>query len=44
MGDWKGLHEVTDKQGVWRVYNLANVPGENINVADRHPDIVQNMK
>jgi hypothetical protein len=44
MGDWRGLHEVTDKQGVWRLYNLANDPGENINVADQHPDIVQNMK
>lgn len=44
MGDWKGLHEVSDKEGVWKLYNLANDPGENTNVADQHPDIVQNMK
>ena len=44
MGDWKGLHEGSDKQGVWKLYNLADDPGENTNLADQHPDIVQNMK
>jgi arylsulfatase A-like enzyme len=44
MGDWKGLHEGSDKEGVWRLYNLANDPGENTNVADQHPDIVQTIK
>ena len=36
MGDWKGIHLDTDKQGVWKLYNLTNDPGEDINVADRH--------
>ena len=44
MGDWKGLHEVSDKEGIWSLYNLTNDPGENTNVADQHPDIVQTMK
>jgi hypothetical protein len=29
---------------VWRLYNLADDPGENTNIADQHTDIVQNMK
>ena len=44
MGDWKGLHVGSDKQGVWELYNLADDPGENTNLADQHTDIVQNMK
>ena len=44
MGNWKGVHEATDKTGVWKLYNLATDLGENTNVADQHPDIVQTMK
>jgi hypothetical protein len=33
-----------DKTGFWKLYNLGNDLGENTNVADLHPDILQTMK
>jgi arylsulfatase A-like enzyme len=44
MGEWKGVRQSYDKPGVWKLYNLANDLGENTNIADQHPDIVQTMK
>lgn len=43
MGDWKALHDASDKPGEWRLYNLADNLGESTNVADQHPDILQTM-
>jgi arylsulfatase A-like enzyme len=44
MGDWQAIHDAQDANGVWKLFNLANDFGENNNVADQHPDIVQKMK
>lgn len=44
MGDWVGIHDSTDKTGVWKLFNLRSDLGENTNVADQHSDIVQKMK
>jgi arylsulfatase len=44
MGDWVGIHDSQDASGVWKLFNLASDFGENNNVADQHPDIVQKMK
>jgi arylsulfatase A-like enzyme len=44
MGDWVGIHDTTDKEDVWKLYNLANDLAENTNVADQHSDIIQTMK
>jgi arylsulfatase A-like enzyme len=43
MGDWKALHDASDKPSVWRLYNLADDLGESTNVADQHPAILQTM-
>jgi arylsulfatase A-like enzyme len=43
MGDWKALHDASDKPSVWRLYNLADDLGESTNVADQHPDLLQTM-
>ena len=44
MGDWVGIHDARDKTGVWKLFNLANDLGQNTDVADQHPEIIQNMK
>ena len=43
MGDWMGIHNQYDKNGVWNLYNVTNDAGQITNVAD-HPDIIQKMK
>jgi arylsulfatase A-like enzyme len=43
MGDWKGIHQASDKSGVWHLYNLATDLGENTDVADQHPDIMKKL-
>jgi arylsulfatase A-like enzyme len=44
MGDWMVIHNQYDKDGVWNLYNLANDIGQNTNLAEQHPDIVQKLK
>ena len=43
MGDWKGIHQASDKSGVWHLYNLATDLGENTDLADQHPDILKKL-
>lgn len=42
-GDWKLVWQVTLPSKT-ELFNLADDPGENRNVADRHPDIVARLK
>jgi arylsulfatase A-like enzyme len=44
MGDWVGIHDSTDKTGVWKLFNLRNDLGQNRNISDQHPEVVQKMK
>ena len=44
IGNWVGSHDSPDKEGVWKLFNLQNDLGENKDVANQHPDIVQKMK
>jgi hypothetical protein len=39
-----GIHDSSDKEGVWKLFNLRNDLGENKDVASQHSDIVQKMK
>jgi arylsulfatase len=41
MGDWKATVYGVPPQ--WKLYNLANDLGENTDLADQHPDILQKM-
>ncbi|MGE3858920.1 MAG: sulfatase-like hydrolase/transferase [Nitrososphaeraceae archaeon] len=43
IGDWKGL-TVPALPEEWKLFNIANDPGENTDLADKHPDILQKMK
>jgi arylsulfatase A-like enzyme len=43
MGDWKGIHQASDKSGVWHLYNLATDLGENTDVAEQNPDIMNKL-
>jgi len=51
MGDWQAVHSSGNTSSsiypngtdVWELYNLANDPGEQKNVAAQHPDILQKM-
>jgi arylsulfatase A-like enzyme len=43
IGDWKGLTVPTQPEE-WRLFNIVNDPGENADLADKHPDIIQKMK
>jgi arylsulfatase A-like enzyme len=43
IGDWKGL-AVPAQPGEWKLFNIINDPGENTDLADKHPDIIQKMK
>lgn len=43
-GVWKAMrHEPPMGDGKWRLYNIVDDPGENHNVADMHPDILQKL-
>ena len=44
IGDWVGIHDASDANGVWKLFNTASDLGQNNNVAAQHPDIVQKMK
>jgi arylsulfatase A-like enzyme len=41
MGEWKAIH--VSGQRDWKLYNVATDLGENMNVADQHPDILETM-
>ncbi len=41
QGDWKFVKPGIEQ--TWELYDLANDPGESINVAARHPDVLQRM-
>jgi arylsulfatase len=42
--DWKAVkHEPPMGDGKWQLYNIVEDPGENHNVADQHPDILQKL-
>ena len=43
MGEWKGIHQASDKSGVWHLYNLATDLGENTDVAGQNPDFMKNL-
>jgi hypothetical protein len=36
-------HEPPLGNGKWQLYNIVNDPGENVNLADQHPDILQRL-
>jgi arylsulfatase len=41
---WKAVnHEPPMGDGKWQLFNIVDDPGENHNVADQHPDIVQKL-
>jgi arylsulfatase A-like enzyme len=43
-GGWKAIkHEPPMGDGKWQLFNIANDPGENTNLADQHPDILQKL-
>ena len=44
MGEWKAIHDATDKTGVWKLYNLASDLGENNDLSAQQPEILQTMK
>jgi hypothetical protein len=41
MGDWKATSYGFPPQ--WKLYNLATDLGENVDLAQRHPDILQKL-
>lgn len=45
LGDWKGLrlNMTNHPEAPIKLYNLASDPGEENNVADQHPEIVQKI-
>lgn len=44
MGDWKAIrHEPPMGDGIWQLHNLADDPTETVNVADKHPDVLQKL-
>jgi arylsulfatase len=43
-GGWKAMkHEPPMGNGKWQLYNIVDDPGENLNVANQHPDILQKL-
>jgi hypothetical protein len=43
-GGWKAIkHEPPMGDGKWQLYNIVDDPGENLNVANQHPDILQKL-
>jgi arylsulfatase len=43
MGDWAAIWDQSHPTGKWQLYNIAKDPGENKNVADQYPALVQKM-
>ena len=37
------MRESSDPTGNWQLYNIVTDPGQNNNLADEHPDLVQQM-
>ena len=49
MGDWKGIRQKMSKAKTsaelkTELYNLKNDPSESINVADKHPGIIDKIE
>jgi len=44
IGDWMGIHNSYDTNGVWHLYDLKNDITQIKDVADQHPEIIQKMK
>ena len=43
-GVWKAMrHEPPMGDGKWQLYNIVDDPGENHNLTDQHPDILQKL-
>ena len=42
-GPWKAIYDGAHPTGKWRLYDIVNDPGENNNLADQHPDLLQRM-
>jgi len=43
-GPWK-LHRIVDGNSErWQLFNLEQDPGEQVNVTDQHPDLVESMR
>jgi arylsulfatase A-like enzyme len=43
-GDWKAIkHEPPMGDGKWQLFNIVDDPGENHNVAEQHPDVLQKL-
>lgn len=43
-GDWKAMrHQPPIGNGEWQLYNLVDDPAEVVNLADKHPDILQRL-
>lgn len=45
IGDWKGVRRnlIAEPHAAWELYNLSIDPGEQNNVAESHPDVVNKM-
>ena len=44
QGDWKYVVYNVKENPVTELYNLADDPGETVNLASEHPDIVKKMQ
>jgi arylsulfatase A-like enzyme len=45
-GDWLAMYDQSHPKynnGTWQLYNILNDPAQNNNLADKHPDILQQM-
>src|SRR5574339_669718 len=43
-GDWKAMkHQPPIGNGEWQLYNLTDDPAEVVNLADKHPDVLQRL-
>ena len=42
-GDWKLIRWYNDTSGAYSLFNLAGDPGELVDLADRHPDRVEDL-
>ena len=42
-GPWMIMRESLDPTGNWQLYNIVTDPGQTNNLANKHPDLVQQM-